>query len=249
MARYESFTPGNGGWVRLLTDDLPGLLYVRLEAGPTGQWEVRDLFLAGDDEPITGEHLRKIRLAQIEADAAEFDDRMRSFLAEPAPDLRTLAAFFTTRYNPAKADGADWVQQSFLAQRDLASRPKLPRRPRIPALPTPGPRRKLERPRGTRYSDDFYRQVANAYRHSVAEGKAPAPQMQTETGAPITTIHRWIRQARKRGHLGPAKQGRTSTGTSAPAESATATALALDATVTASGNANAENAPMQRAEN
>lgn len=83
-------------------------------------------------------------------------------------------------------------------------------RERVPT-PESGPakpqRKPLERPDG-RDPDAFSRLVATAYTEAVAETSAPAVALAAEADVPVGTVHRWIREARRRGHLPPARRGR-----------------------------------------
>lgn len=71
---------------------------------------------------------------------------------------------------------------------------------------TDGQRPRLTRPDGSA-PDDFYRLVARAYGTYAAESRAPGKAMAHEAGVPTTTAHRWIREARRRGHLPPGRRG------------------------------------------
>jgi hypothetical protein len=76
-----------------------------------------------------------------------------------------------------------------------------------------GNRRRLPRPRLTRPDgsdpDAFSRLIARAYGDAVRDGdRAPAKTLAEEAGVPVTTVHRWIRDARRSGHLAPTKRGR-----------------------------------------
>lgn len=66
---------------------------------------------------------------------------------------------------------------------------------------------KLTRPDGSD-PEKFYRQVALAYRQYAIETKAPARAIADEAQVPVTTVHRWIREARQRGFLPPGRKGR-----------------------------------------
>lgn len=74
----------------------------------------------------------------------------------------------------------------------------------LPAAPAREP---LSRPDGTD-PDAFSRRVAQAYMAAVESTGAPAKALAEEAGVPVTTVHRWIREARQRGHLPPARKGR-----------------------------------------
>lgn len=68
-------------------------------------------------------------------------------------------------------------------------------------------RKPLRRPDGTN-PDGFYQQVAAAYSEAVLATSKPAKVLAEEAGVPVGTVHRWIREARRRGHLPPARRGR-----------------------------------------
>lgn len=57
-------------------------------------------------------------------------------------------------------------------------------------------------------SDDFYRQVADEYREHLVDSHRPAALIAEAHGVPLTTAHRWIREARRRGYLPPGRPGR-----------------------------------------
>jgi DNA-directed RNA polymerase specialized sigma24 family protein len=75
------------------------------------------------------------------------------------------------------------------------ARPKEPDRPR------------LTRPGGAS-PEEFYPRVAAAYAEYAPRTRAPAKEIATEAGVPVTTAHRWIREARRRGFLTPARKGK-----------------------------------------
>ncbi|MDG4825673.1 hypothetical protein O7635_27830 [Asanoa sp. WMMD1127] len=69
------------------------------------------------------------------------------------------------------------------------------------------PKQKLSRPDGSD-PEAFYRLVAERYVAELANTKAVAPALADEAGVPVPTVHRWIAEARRRGHLPPARRGR-----------------------------------------
>jgi hypothetical protein len=75
------------------------------------------------------------------------------------------------------------------------------------------PQPKLKRPSRSELGDDFYREVATAYRKAVAAGLPPVETMARNSRIPRGTINRWIAEARdpRRGFLPPAEPGRVST--------------------------------------
>lgn len=68
-------------------------------------------------------------------------------------------------------------------------------------------RQPLSRPDGTN-PEAFYQQVADAYRDAVQGTNKVAKVLAEEAGVPVTTVHRWILEARRRGFLPPARKGR-----------------------------------------
>lgn len=72
----------------------------------------------------------------------------------------------------------------------------------------PRPQRgRLARPDGSD-PDTFYKLVADAYNEAILNTSSPAPLLAEEAGVPVPTVHRWIAEARRRGFLPPARQGR-----------------------------------------
>jgi hypothetical protein len=70
-------------------------------------------------------------------------------------------------------------------------------------------RPRLTRPTPDIEPDEFYKQVAAAYREYALQSRSPAKQIAAEAGSdvPVTTAHRWIREARRRGFLPPIRKG------------------------------------------
>jgi hypothetical protein len=56
--------------------------------------------------------------------------------------------------------------------------------------------------------DDFYRFVGEVYGKAATVSTRPAAELAKAWEVPVTTVHRWIREARRRGHLPPAEPGR-----------------------------------------
>lgn len=65
----------------------------------------------------------------------------------------------------------------------------------------------LRRPDGSD-PETFYRAVAAAYGDYAYESRAPARALAAEADVPVTTVHRWVREARRRGFLPPGRKGR-----------------------------------------
>jgi hypothetical protein len=54
----------------------------------------------------------------------------------------------------------------------------------------------------------FYREVARIYARAALASPRPAAEMAEGWGVPLTSVHRWVRVARERGHLPPTEKGR-----------------------------------------
>ena len=69
-------------------------------------------------------------------------------------------------------------------------------------------RPRLKRPAARRLDDDFYKQVADAYRGAVAHGLQPAKTLAEDSETPQGTVNRWIATAREKHLLADAEPGK-----------------------------------------
>ncbi|MEV8510763.1 hypothetical protein [Dactylosporangium sp. NPDC051484] len=63
------------------------------------------------------------------------------------------------------------------------------------------------RPRGR--PDVFYRQVADVYLTFAQASPRPACDLADQHGVPVSTAHRWVKEARRRGFLPPGRPGKS----------------------------------------
>lgn len=69
----------------------------------------------------------------------------------------------------------------------------------------PGP----EAPAGLRGRPDrFYADIAAEYQDHTRTSRRPAADLADRHGVPVTTAHRWIKEARRRGLLAPGRPGK-----------------------------------------
>jgi hypothetical protein len=66
----------------------------------------------------------------------------------------------------------------------------------------------LVQPHKRPYADEFYQAVARLYRRLARETNRPAVVIAEANSVPLTTAHRWVKEARERGHLPPGQKGR-----------------------------------------
>lgn len=70
-----------------------------------------------------------------------------------------------------------------------------------------GPSLKLRIPTDRKRPDSFYRQVAERFQWLAERGSQPAKELAAANDVPVTTVHRWIKEARRRGILPPVRRG------------------------------------------
>ncbi len=78
---------------------------------------------------------------------------------------------------------------------------------------------RIEVPAERVHSDEFYLTVARTFARALQRSKRPAVDIANASGVPRTTVHRWLKEARRRGVLAPARRGRVDN-TSQPTEEA-----------------------------
>jgi hypothetical protein len=83
--------------------------------------------------------------------------------------------------------------------------------PHPPAGPLLAPHRRgstlLKVPPGAK-PDWFYERLAVAYSSLALRSNRPAVLLAERNGVPVTTVHRWVKEARRRGFLPPGQKGR-----------------------------------------
>jgi hypothetical protein len=57
--------------------------------------------------------------------------------------------------------------------------------------------------------DVFYRDVADVYLELAQASHRPASEIAAQHGVPVSTAHRWVKEARRRGFLPPGRPGKT----------------------------------------
>lgn len=161
-----------------------------VDPGEANPLIVRELLVrgGGGGGVVTAALVREVPLARLEAAA----NRRLARLPRPEPgDFPFLNQDDATRA-PHFAD--DW-----------ATRPSGDRRSRGPSL-------RLRIPSDRRKPDEFYEQVAERFLWLTERGRKPAVELAAANpDVPVTTVHRWVKEARRRGILPAARRGDGST--------------------------------------
>lgn len=184
-----SYRVGRGGWISYRDPDGTGGLHVRVDRDRNGDVVVRELYLHAGE--ITADTLRRIPIGRIEAavSIASADHRARR-----------------------DADGdltfAGWLALASTSDTSEVSMGELQRQVPPEGEQDRSDRERLTRPEG-RDPDAFYLRVAEAYREYVATSRRPAAEIAAEADVPVGTVHRWVREARRRGYLPSGRKGRS----------------------------------------
>jgi hypothetical protein len=168
-------------WYEWRQDEPPlaGTVQVRVAVGAGGRLVLTGLRIEGTP---SAELLRAIPVGRIEAAA-------NAQLAAVEAD-RGAKAVIRTRVTPlappvAEDVGWEMVEPALAVMR---------------AAPV-GAGRSRGRP------DLFYRDVADAYLTLAQASPRPAGDLADRHGVPVTTAHRWVKEARRRGFLPPGRPG------------------------------------------
>lgn len=211
MSNVERYGLGQGGWIRYAATDLEGVLFVRFTHADDGRLQPVDLFLEGDRH-LSASMLRQLPLSKIEAEVN--GPAKRKLLEEglnlPGPDLRTAASYYSSGIGSddaqhwaaqmlgSQVDGSDIEPAPRLKHANAQTRPH--RAPSVVLVEVPAA--------GGRYPDEFYEGIARVYTNLVAESERPAADIADANHVPVTTVHRWIKEARRRGFLAAGRRGR-----------------------------------------
>jgi hypothetical protein len=163
------------------------IVWLHLSKTATGRLEVADLLLFGTEQsgPITGETLRDLQIGRIEAalNSPDFAEKIRGGLPEQKAITGWLDNLDDLLAGKLELDKATASTRSKSARR------------RKPPL-------KVGYPGAAKKPDEFYEKVARAYSWLIYTGSnRPAVELAQANEVPATTIHRWVKEARRRGFL------------------------------------------------
>jgi hypothetical protein len=183
-----ALSAGGDGWITLSGTD-GTTVHVRAQRRGA-RTMITDIYLHTADG-ITPAAVRGVSISRLEA---ELNLAMSPRPSVASSEIPTLTAIYD-----AARDEHDSGPEPTLA----ALRARTP----VDVSDEQQPRPRLGRP-GKDGSDEFYELVAQAYAEYAPRTRAPAKEIATEAGVPISAAHRWIREARRRGFLPPAQKGK-----------------------------------------
>lgn len=189
---------GQDGWISVAIDaDLSA--HVHLTPRERGALAVTGIFLEADE--ITTETFRRVNPNRIVAMA-------REQLTRGSYD-RIWKLDGTSAPGPGPTEAGQVRLSSFATAADgETALGDLRRRvPEATGEPDDWRREPLGRPQAG-HLDDFYYRVAEAYMSAATESSRPASVLAEENETPVNTVYKWVREARRRGHLEPGRQGR-----------------------------------------
>jgi hypothetical protein len=82
---------------------------------------------------------------------------------------------------------------------------KAVRRAAVPKLKV---KARLKPPERPPYPDEFYQDVAESYLACLQMGERPGPFLAGVWAVPTTSVHGWVKEARRRGILPPGRKGK-----------------------------------------
>ena len=178
------YKPVQGGW--MLADAAHGERFaVRFAPDDQGRLEPVELRL-DSGTPIDTSLLRRLPLAHMRVFANAVID-YREQLANQQGPMNV----------PTSGRATDPLDRTAYPQ---AMQPGHPH-------PKQNVRKRLKVPAGAK-GDGFYRQIASVYSALAAASNRPAVELAAANNVPVTTAHRWVKEARRRGFLPPGQKGR-----------------------------------------
>lgn len=185
------------GWAAYLSDavnDVGGRVFVRFGLQGNVDFDsidphlmtplvVHDLNVHGVGGTVIATAVRSIPLARLEAAA--------NLRLIRHPELRQAGSF---PFIPADSEVPHFL--STWARRPIEDVSE--------SLPT----LKLKVPDAGKKPDQFYERVAELYLWLSSRGKRPAEELAEANDVPVTTVHRWVKEARRRDILFPGQRGK-----------------------------------------
>jgi hypothetical protein len=160
---------------------------------PGGRVQIQSfhVFKAAGHPAATRTLAHKIGASLDRVEAVLNNDDLRERMIQR---LLTLHADTKTLTQPRTIE-QNW--QAYLTER-VEPEPARPRRRSL----------RLRVPETKKFPDSFYERVAGLYSEVLAEGGRPASAIAAANELPLSTVHTWVREARRRGMLPPGRAGK-----------------------------------------
>lgn len=193
----------DGGWILVAYPAPEHRLYLRVEEREDGRLRIVELLLSAPGG-LSGTLLRDLPLGAWEAqiNAPEMAALLRGRLAQGCAlsydDLPFKHEMMTMDVGPMPRDADDGALELHFPSGSIGTAVAIPVEPELDL--------DVSASRASKRPDAFYRAVADAYSWLAGRGRRPAVELATINGVPATTVHRWIKEARRRGLLGPGRR-------------------------------------------
>lgn len=173
------------------TDAMTRLRFGKVDDSKDAALVVAELYVSWGPRRVSSRALREnIALSRFEA--AVNVPAVRDRLAPELPRSDMVSVPWPEDWSSPGDSGRPW----WVVPPQTAELLEAPRKPRL----------KLKVPKGYGRPDSFYRDVADRYAYLTTVSNRPANELAEANEVPVTTVHGWVKEARKRGFL-PA-QGR-----------------------------------------
>jgi len=199
-----------GGWCRLILDDLGMEVMVRFALTPSGRLSIAEMAI-GRVPGVTADALRAIPVGKVEAWANgpgrdlvmdEVTRRRGLGISEKVElDQRERADADMRAHWGLSEEGLPLDEGSTVEDEDVTvedqpaeEAERQPLRSRVRNL-------RLRVPEGQPKPDSFYREVARLYSEVAVDAARPAAVLAEANGVPATRVHGWVKEARRRGLL------------------------------------------------
>lgn len=201
----ESLRIGMGGWVQANFPKIDGTIYLLFTKSLNGRLRVSEVHATNWKTPLA-EVLRAIPLGRIEAfaNSPEVSGVIRERIAEFGSAVDESFSDLWERVIPP-------TREEFAAENEALGMDMGPGRwfgylpPRdFSTFSVIEPRKdelKLDVPTDRKKPNTFYAEVAATFSRAASASKRPALLLADANGVPVSTIHRWVKEARRRGLL------------------------------------------------
>ncbi len=205
ISGLQQLKVGRGGWCYYADVQLPVPLLVRF--GLRGNRVVVVAVHVASEEGVTGTTLRSIPLGRIEAtaNAPSLADQIRRSIEEQAEAVDKESAAHWNAMVSADAPNVLSTNITFTLKGKTVTR-SIPLMVPVGTGPAKKEPAETEGKKTSRRPDDFYRSVAERYAELARFVRNPAAVLAEESGVQSVTIHRWLKEARRRGLYNPSKK-------------------------------------------